>query len=215
MTSENDKIRKEILMLLYNQRQKARSLKKVGMPISAIKKELKNRGFNQQQVVSNLDYLIQTGWVAVDVDEYDVMTNRGVIKRHKKLYKLTDLGIAYFEGTSEFQRIEKTLSGINVTNIQGVTIIGDGNTVVNRQYVDVFRSLSLLEDSIRRSNELSDTDKLNYIKDIETIKNQLSKPQPNKDIIKIAWEKVKEKLEGLSSFIQFIVKISEALEGVI
>jgi len=169
----------------------------------------------ENEIASNLDYLIQSGWVKVELEESEFKTSKGFIRKQKKeYYKISDIGINYFEGPSEFQRVEKSISGINITNIQGVTVIGDQNIVVNTQYIDLFRKLSLLSEAVRNSSQLSDAEKLNYVKDIDTIKDQLSKPSPDKNIIKLAWEKLKP-LATVSGIISFFKQVADLIVNVI
>lgn len=212
--SQVDEIRKTILSFLYQVYKKARSRKSNRVPISRLKKEVKKLGLKEHEIVSGLDYLIQAGWVRVEVEESEFTTPRGFVRKQKKeYYKISDVGINYFEGPSEFQRVEKSISGINITNIQGITVVGDENIVVNSEHIDLFKRLSLLSEVVRRSDQLSDEQKLNYAKDIDTIRDQLSKPSPNKNIIKLAWEKLKPlaAIVGIASFFTQVVQLIGSL----
>jgi hypothetical protein len=206
----NDEVRESILNFLYRVHKKARSRESARVSRSELKKELKKIGWKEQDIASNLDYLIQSGWVRVEVEESEFKTPRGFIrKRVKEYYKISDAGINFFEGPSKFQRLEKSISGINVTNIQGVTVIGDQNVVVNTQFIDLYRRLSLLSEIVRNSSHLSDEEKLNFTKDIDTIKDQLSKSSPDKNIIKLAWEKLKPlaTISGVASFFKQVAEL--------
>jgi len=212
--SSND-IRKDILNFLYKVHKSARGRESTRVSRSELKRELKKLGLKENEIASNLDYLIQSGWVKVELEESEFKTPKGFIRKQKKeYYKISDIGINYFEGPSEFQRVEKSISGINITNIQGVTVIGDQNIVVNTQYIDLFRKLSLLSEAVRNSSQLSDAEKLNYVKDIDTIKDQLSKPSPDKNIIKLAWEKLKP-LATVSGIISFFKQVADLIVNVI
>jgi hypothetical protein len=215
MSQQSDTVRKVILKFLYEVHETARSLKSNRVPVSKLKQELKKRGFKEQDIMSELDYLIEAGWVKVETEEYEFTTPKGFVRRNvKEYYKISDAGINYFEGPSEFQRVEKSISGIKVTNIQGVTVIGGNNLVVNTQYLDLFRRLSVLSEVVRTSDQFSDEEKLNYIKDMDTIKDQLAKPSPDKSIIKLAWEKLKP-LATVSSIITFFKYVADAIGGLI
>jgi hypothetical protein len=72
-------------------------------------------------------------------------------------------------------------------NIQGVTVIGEKN-VVYTQYTELFRCIDILDSEIQKSDKIKDEDKLGTHADIETIKSQLGKPKPNRDILKTAWK---------------------------
>jgi len=211
----NDEIRKIILEYLYGVHGKARSLKSARVSIGRLKRDLKRFGLKEREIVSNLDYLIQSGWVAVEVEETEFKTPRGFIKKQiKQYYKISDSGINYFEGSSEFQRVSKSFSGINITNIQGLTIVGDQNVVVNTQYLDLYRKLSLLSEAVRGSAQLTDRKKLEYVAEIETIKDQLAKPLPDKSIIRLAWEKLKP-LAKVAGIITFFKQVAEAIGGLL
>ncbi|MEM1689705.1 MAG: hypothetical protein QXX33_05160 [Candidatus Hadarchaeales archaeon] len=215
MKRSNDEIRELILRELYEVHKKARSLKATGKSISELKRQLKKQyGLSEKEIVPNLDFLIQCGWVKVEKETSEFKTPRGFIKKQEKgIFKISDMGINYFEGQSKFQRIERSLAGINITNIGGVTVLGDGNVVVNVNYVDLYKELSMLSEIIRKSDQLKDVDKLNYIAEIETIKSQLMKPEPDKNIIKQAWEKLKPlaTIAGIASFFERVVKLMGAL----
>jgi len=207
----DDEIRKTILEYLYSIHKKARSLKSARVPVGELKQGLKKLGLKEQEIVRNLDYLIQSGWVGVENEETEFKTPRGFVKKQvKSYYKISDVGINYFEGPSEFQRVSKSFSGINITNIQGVTVVGDQNVVVNTQFVDLYRKLSLLSEAIRESSQLSDREKLEYTAEIETIKDQLAKPSPDKNIIRLAWEKLKT-LATVSGVMSFFKQVAELI----
>jgi hypothetical protein len=214
MSKGNDTCKKAILKVLYDAHKNARSRKSNRAPVSELKEELKKMGYREQEIVSELDYLIDAGWVKVENDEYEFTTPKGFTRKQvKEYYKISDTGINYFEGPSEFQRIEKSISGIKVKNIQGITIIGDSNFVVNSQYLDLFRSLSFLSEVVRTSDQLTDEEKLNYVKDMETIKDQLAKPSPEKNIIRLAWEKLKPlaTVAGIATFFKYASEAIGAL----
>ena len=66
---------------------------------------------------------------------------------------------------------------------------------------------------VRLSSELNDEEKMNSQADIETIKSQLAKPKPDKDIIRKAWSalKVVSTINGVVSLYTKIAPIVEAL----
>ena len=211
MSQGSDTCRKAILKFLYEVHESARSRKSNRASISELKRELKKLGFKEQEIVSELDYLIEANWVKVEKDEYEFTTPKGFTRKQvKEYYKISDVGINYFEGPSEFQRVEKSIAGIKVTNIKGVTVIGDSNLVVNSQYPDLFRLISVLSEVVRTSDQLTDEEKLNYVKDMDTIKDQLAKPSPDKNIILLAWEKLKP-LATVAGIVTFFKYASEAI----
>lgn len=211
----DDEIRKAILEYLYRIHREARSLKKARASTKELKQYLRTMGLKEQEIVRNLDYLIQSGWVIIEKEETEFKTPRGFVKKQvKPYYKISDLGINYFAGPSEFQRVSKSFSGINITNIQGVTVIGEQNVVVNTQYLDLYRRLSLLSEAVRNSPQLSDKEKLEYVAEIETIKDQLAKPSPDKNILKLAWDKLKP-LATVSGIVSFFKQVAELIGGLL
>lgn len=210
----NDEIRELILKYLYETHQKARSLKSARKKISDIKRELKKYGLKESEIVSNLDFLVQAKWIMVEKEEIQIQTPKGFKRTQKTDYfKISDTGINYFQGSSKFQRVEKSYSGINITNIQGVITLGDNNIVVNKLYLDLYRELSLLSEAIRKSNQLTDEEKLNYTSEIETIKAQLSKTEPDRGIISSAWNKL-EKLSTIAGISSLFEKVAKLIGGI-
>jgi len=211
----DDEIRKAILEYLYRVHREARSLKKARVSMKELKRHFRMMGLKEQEIVRNLDYLIQSGWVIIEKEETEFKTPRGFVKKQvKPYYKISDLGINYFAGPSEFQRVSKSFSGINITNVQGVTVIGEQNVVVNTQFLDLYRRLSLLSEAVRNSTQLSDKEKLEYVAEIETIKDQLAKPSPDKNILKLAWDKLKP-LAMVSGIVSFFKQVAELIGGLL
>lgn len=185
----NDEIREAILDLLYSIHQTPRGMRSTGIGISKIKQALKKRGFKTREVVSNLDYLIQTKWVVREVEEYPLKRSGITLTARRVTYKISDIGINHFQGVSKFQNAHK-FEGIKVMNIHGVTVIGENNIVYN-QHSDLFRNLDLLDTEIQKSDRFMDEEKLSYHADVDTIKSQLAKSKPNPEILKAAWEGLK------------------------
>jgi len=198
----NDELRSAILKYFYDKRKSARSLKGSKLKISEIKTDLKKVGMDERTIASNLDYLIQTDWIIEDTETYQITTKGRVINASRQFYKISDKGIDYFEGASKFRK-SNPFSGINITNIQGVMVLGDGN-VVNARYGDLYRNLNTLSGELTKSGFFTDEEKLNLVSEIETIKSQLSKTSPDKNIVSRAWEKLKPlaTVAGIANFLE-------------
>jgi len=125
-------------------------------------------------------------------------------------YKISDIGINHLEAGTLFKSIESS-HNINITNVQGVTIIGDGN-IVNNEYTDLSRLLDILEKEIESSNRLDDTQRLDASGDISTIRTQIAKKNPNKTIILTAWESLKV-LATLAGATDAATRIGEIISG--
>ena len=200
------------MRFLYSIHQKARSVKSTGLTVSKIKQALKKHGLKEREIANNLDYLIQTEWVIEEKEEYSFTRGGRTIQAQRVSYKISDKGINHFEGPSKFQRPHK-VTGINIMNIQGVTVVGDGNFVYN-QYSGLYRNLDLLDEEIRRSDSFSDEEKLNYRAEIETIKSQLAKPKPDRRILKSAWEGLKA-LATVGSIMGLFLHVKALIEPLI
>ena len=207
MANPNDIIRDSILRHLYELHRKARGISSVGTGIRDLWSAMKELGYKQADVNSNLDYLLQKGWAREVIHKRTFNTPRGTAQETEtKTYKISDIGIDRLEGASTFHR-EASFSKINVTNISGVTVIGDGN-VVNTQYTDLSRMLSDLEKAVAETAKLENEQKLNVLADISTIQSQLSKPKPNTSLIKTIWQGIEGTVTA-SGFAELVYKIAE------
>jgi hypothetical protein len=189
----NTEIRRVILRYFYDRNKNAtsaRGKKGSAVKISDVKKELKaTNGLTQQEVQSNLTYLISQGWVEEDTVEKSFTAPGGtVIPSTTSFYKITAAGIDKIEGPGEFT-IPK-FHGIKIEATgQNIITLGDGNQI-NAKFGDLGQSLAELREAITKS-EAPEAEKMGLVADIETIQSQLAKPEPNRGIIKAAWETVK------------------------
>jgi hypothetical protein len=167
-----------------------RGKKGSAVKISVIKADLKaQHGLSQQEVRSNLTYLISQGWVEeTEVQKYIQAKGGTVIPSATKFYQITAPGIDKIEGEGEFTMPKFHGIKIEATG-QNIITLGDGNQV-NAQYGDLGRSLVELRQAITAS-ELAELDKLTLVANIDTIQSQLVTPAPNKGIIRAAWDVVK------------------------
>ena len=88
---------------------------------------------------------------------------------------------------------------------QNIITLGDGNQI-NAKFTDLGQSLVALRDAIIASTT-PESEKMTLIADIETIQSQLAKPEPNRTIIRSAWETVKgaASINGCASLVQKVV----------
>ena len=184
-----DEIRQKILAFLGMCRKKARGLDSLMASSSDIKKAMAKESISQNDTVQNLDYLVQHGWVDEKIIKRPYKTPRGFeVPNEKHLFGLSEIGLKYSEGESEFDRTS-IYSGINITNIGGVSVVGSNN-VVRNEFIDILRAFNQLEGALKMSDKLSEDKKLDAQADIQTIKNQLSKAQPDKSIIQKAMDSI-------------------------
>lgn len=189
----NNEIRRIMLQYFYDRNKNATSARgKNGsaVKISDVKKELKaSHGLTQQEVQSNLTYLISQGWVEEDTVEKSFTAPGGtVIPSSTSFYKITAAGIDKIEGPGEFT-IPK-FHGIKIEATgQNIITLGDGNQI-NAKFGELGQSLADLREAIAKSSA-PEADKMGLVADIDTIESQLAKPEPNRGIIRAAWETVK------------------------
>ncbi len=210
MANPNDAIRDTILRFLYEKHQAARGPKGVAVGIRELQSAMRQRGIGQRDANSNLDYLIQKGWVREVVTARTFTTQRGTqLERSSTTYKISDVGIDLMESASAFKR-EEMSARVNVTNIQGVTVIGTDNVVVNTQYSDLYRALDQLGDAISDSDALGDEAKLGALADIHSLKGQLAKPVPDRVVIARLWSGV-EKVVVAGGLAQLLQRVGELI----
>lgn len=91
------------------------------------------------------------------IEQRSFTTRRGTTQSaERRTYKISDSGIDRLEAASMYQRSE-VASHINITNIRGVTVLGDGN-VVNTTFADLSRVLNDLKQAVLREPLIKDTD---------------------------------------------------------
>lgn len=198
----NDEIREIILNFLHDKRRKARSLKSMAVTPSELKRELKKLGLTENQIVTNLDFLIKNGWVEEQVRKYKLPKQKIEVEKHT--YRLSNVGLRYFEKGSKFDTTG-SFRGMTLENIKdSIIIIGTGN-VVQKNYYELYSALDALKGKVMLS-DLPENVKLDYIADIETFKAQLAKTYPEKTIIKKIWEKISA-LSQIGGFAGLVEKI--------
>ncbi len=186
----DDEIRISILKYLHYAWKNPRGMESHKLKISQITADLRKKGIAKKYVIRNLHYLIETGWVLEEVKESQFFTGKRSIPTEKKTYRISKDGIDYFEGSSKFQRINK-LAGINISDARNsVIILGDNNVVWN-EYRELFERLEELGRQTRMSSEIADEDKITFQAEIDTIKAQLEKRKPDKEIVRKAWNAIK------------------------
>jgi hypothetical protein len=202
----NTEIRTILLQYFYDRNTSATSARgKRGsaVKISDVKKELKlKHGLTQQEVQSNLTYLISQGWVEEDTVEKSYTAPSGtVIPSSTSFYKITAAGIDKIEGPGEFTMPKFHGIKIEATG-QNIITVGDGNQI-NAQFSDLGQALAELRDAITKS-QAPEEEKMSFVADIESVQSQLAKPQPNRSIVAAAWETIKgaAAIQGCAGFME-------------
>jgi hypothetical protein len=193
-TRTNTVIRTLLLQYFYdrnNNSTSARGKKGAAVKISDVKKELKaSQALTQQEVQSNLTYLLSQGWIEEEAIEKSFTAPGGtVIPSATNFYKITAAGIDKIEGPGEFTMPKFHGIKIEATG-QNIITLGDGNQI-NAQFGDLGKALAELREGVTQAPTISEADKFSVVADIETIQSQLAKPQPNKSILSAAWSAIK------------------------
>lgn len=213
MGNPNDQVRDDILRKLYEFHQKSRSPKSAARGIKEIQRELRDIGHKAQVVSHNIDYVVQKGWVIEVIIDRTFKTKEGTVRSAEQTkYKISDVGMDLLETASTFKR-SSLPSTVNITNIQGVTVIGEGN-VVNTNFTDVSRVLDELKSSFTTSDQLDDSSRLEAVADVESLQSQLQKPRPNLPVVRTLW-KALEKAAVTSGAIGVYERGTEFLRSVL
>jgi hypothetical protein len=189
----NTEIRQILLQYFYDRNRNAtsaRGKKGSAVKISDVKRELKaTHNLTQQQVQSNLTYLLSQTWVEEVKVEKEFQTPRGtVMPAVTSFYQITAAGIDKIEGPGEFTMPKFHDIKIEATG-QNIITLGDGNQI-NAKFGDLGSALADLREAITKS-QASESDKLSLVADIDTVQSQLAKPAPNPNIISAAWSTIK------------------------
>jgi hypothetical protein len=205
----DDERRDRILRFLYERHKAARGIQKIPIGIRDLQHEMKIRfSMKQNEVSSNLDYLIQVGWVREAKRERTFKTSGGMeLSQEQVKYKISDVGVDHLEAGSMFKRPDSA-ANINITNIKGVTIIGDGN-VVNAEFTDLSRALDELDRAIAVSG-LTDEQKLDAAGDISTIRAQIAKKNPLRRVVSGAWQSL-ENIATIAGVVDAAEKVAELI----
>lgn len=184
----NDEIRETILKCLYERALKSKGPSGIPMGIRDLTSAVKAKiDIKQQEISSNLNALLKNDYV----DEKEVQNPYAAARFNSKptiRYELSRAGISLFDQGSKFDLSGKN-TGINVQMLNSAVVIGNQNVVKNivrEEYKEGYLKLEELEKKVNLSSDIKDEDKVNIQADIETIKNQLAKGSPNKEIVKIA-----------------------------
>ena len=209
----NNEIRTAMLRYFYARNKNAtsgRDKKGSSVKISDVKRELKSsHGLSQQEIQSNLTYLISQGWVKEDAIEKSFTAPGGtIIPSTTNFYTITAAGIDKIEGPGEFTMPKFHGIKIEATG-QNIITLGDGNQV-DAKFGDLGQSLAELRSAITTS-QVPESTKLEFVADIDTIQSQLAKPAPNPTIIKAAWEVVKG-AAAISGCTALVAKVAGLLQ---
>lgn len=210
----NDRIRGQILQYLYDRNASAtsaRGKRGAAVKIGDLRRDLKRQhGLTREQVVSNLRYLISQEWVDEEAQQRVVPTNTGrQIPSATIYYAISASGIDKIEGESEFTPRDR-FAGIQI-NASGRSIVttGDGNQV-DVTYQEEGESLANLSNALKVATEIDAKTKMDAVADIDAIQSQLSRSEPNKTIVRAAWESL-QSLAKVAPLTKVVAQVGERI----
>lgn len=170
-------------------------------------KESPTRWVFQQQIIkllpsTNKEYILS----AIEFLEDEKYLKVKKTPTGRKKYKISNKGLQEFS-PSKFKN--KPLSGLSVNAKGGIFVFGDNLGVIKQETVQSFDEINELIKVIKNSNIL-ENEKRQVIGDAETIKAQLTKPIPEKSIIKKAWETI-EKVGSIKETVELIKTLADML----
>src|ERR1043166_9735064 len=212
-TLSNTQIRSMILRYFYERNAaatSARGKKGYSVKITDVRRELKaSHNLSQQEVMSNLNYLLSQGWVEeVKVEKSVPLPSGTVIPNTTSYYKITAAGIDKIEGPGEFTMDKFKGIKIEATG-QNIITVGDGNQV-NAEFEDAAGALVELKHALLQSTSVTEVQKLEAVADIDSIQSQLAKSSPNRGVIQGAWDTVK-KLDTVVGLVDKVAKVAGLL----
>jgi hypothetical protein len=207
----SNEVRQLLLRYFYDRNANstsARGKKGAAAKIRDVKAELKTQcGLSQNEVQSNLTYLICQGWVEEKSVAKEVRTPKGtLIPSTTAFFLITARGIDKIEGPGEFTMQKFHDIKIEATG-QNIITVGDGNQV-NAQFGELGKALADLRGGITES-QVSELQKMSYVADIDTIQSQLAKEQPTRGIVSAAWSAVKTAatIDGCAGFVHRVTAL--------
>ncbi len=202
--NEQDLVREKLLEFLYQTSKNARAIALTYATEPVIIRNLKKEGLANGDINSALVYLVSRHYV-----KKEAYAGLGDGKVYK--YQITADGMENFESKSKFSKINR-YPGVAITNINGVTIVGDNN-IVNNKFNDLYKELDTLKEEIGKISSFSDQEKINYQADIDSIKSQLTKANPAKDVINSLWIsfKVFATINGVAGLYERITQLINSI----
>lgn len=97
----------------------------------------------------------------------------------------------YLDNELHIKELEVSpVSTTSITANHSIIISGNNYGSISQTNIETVRSLSELSEVLQKSGKLTDEQKLEAINNIDTVKNQVVSPRPNKQIIQLAWQTV-------------------------
>lgn len=119
----------------------------------------------------------------------------------------------YLDNELHIKELEVSpVSTTSITANHSIIINGNNYGSISQENTETVQSLTELSETLQKSDELTDEQKLEAINNIDTIKNQVMSPKPNKQIIKLAWQTVSA-MATTAGATDFVAKVAHLLVG--
>ena len=179
-----------------------------------IQRTLRVLGYNPGEISQELTYLVERGYIKKETEKSgSTLGSRPIFTTF--YFYISSEGRDFLHGDSQHFSPKRTFGGINITNIQGAVAIGESSiAIVHKPHLSLYQALDDLKTAVLDSDKISDSEKAEYVSDIETIKQQVAKRKPNKQIISIAWKSVLA-LPTIEGMLQFVERVKPLIENFI
>lgn len=220
---DDKQIRQAVLEAMNVQRKKSRHEHEIRMHISQIESGIRKVGYkiSDKQVMQAVDYLKETGLlkrtqetktVKMPAPRYGGRTSS--FKHTNYWYTLSAKAIDKLDGETEFSsKPFVPLQSIHITTSNAPVIVGSNNVVSNN--VVLFSQLDELAQIISESSDISVEERQDTVSDIESLKQQLAKPNPNRTIVDLLWQNIGRAADiaGATALTVEIAKAIAAMTG--
>lgn len=120
----------------------------------------------------------------------------------------------YFDNELHVKELEMSpVSATSITANHSIIISGNNYGSVSQTNIDAVRALDELSEALQKSEQLTGEQKLEAVNNIDTIKNQVVSPKPNKQIIQLAWGTVSA-MATTAGAADFATKVSTLITSV-
>jgi hypothetical protein len=153
----------------------------------------------------------------------DYLEDEGYIKaqtqQHVKFFRLTSKAQDKLLSPSAYSRGERNSGSIRLFNNGGVVVLGDNyGTITIDKRIQITTGLEELAGIIRAAGEMDDIEKTDLIQSIATIEAQIKKSDPDKNIVRLAWDAVQSGLQTaatLEGATQLVTQLAPLIHHVI
>jgi len=190
LTMSDAEIRDVLLNYLHDLHRTSRSVTKREIGIRDLNAAMKAaHALRQEHVADNLDYLVQKGWALKVVHERSFQAPGGTRQPSQQVkYKISADGIDRVRGRSELPAAPR-YAGVNISNVGGVTVVGNDN-IVRTEFAPVAEQLHALREAVNAS-EMADSEKLAVNTEVDRIELELRRDQPDRGVISRSWQAIK------------------------